>query len=156
MGTTEDGTCNGLFPELIIQGFLKNILYSFKEFLSHQRKMKYDPCGSGENGRSKENLCRWNSCTDEEQGSDESIEHLCLDHLRTQDHCFKWQGCYLRFQTFEELTGHLSEGHIRDGQKRCDQGCPFTQRQKIGGNNNNNNNNNNWGGSGGGYRGNSQ
>ncbi|RHZ81686.1 hypothetical protein Glove_117g362 [Diversispora epigaea] len=56
--------------------------------------MKYDPCVSGENGRSKENLCRWNSCTDEEEDSDELIEHLCLDHLRTQDQCFKWQGCF--------------------------------------------------------------
>ncbi|RHZ80761.1 hypothetical protein Glove_132g104 [Diversispora epigaea] len=89
--------------------------WTSSEFLSHQRKMKYDPCGRGENGRSKENLCRWNSCTDEEEGSDELIEHLGLDHLRTQDHCFKWQGCYLRFQTFEELTGHFSEGHIGDG-----------------------------------------
>ncbi|RHZ83601.1 hypothetical protein Glove_90g34 [Diversispora epigaea] len=45
---------------------------------------------------------------------DKLIKHLCLDHLKTHDHCFKWQGCYLRFQTFEELTEYLSEGHIGD------------------------------------------
>ncbi|CAG8776091.1 8084_t:CDS:2, partial [Racocetra fulgida] len=27
-------------------------------------------------------------------------------------HGCKWQGCYLRFETHEELTGHVSEGHI--------------------------------------------
>ncbi|RHZ71548.1 hypothetical protein Glove_256g75 [Diversispora epigaea] len=58
------------------------------------------------------NLCRWDSCIKEEEGSDESTINLYKDHSRTQDHCCKWYVCYLRLQPFEELTGHLNEGHI--------------------------------------------
>ncbi|CAG8636532.1 24835_t:CDS:2, partial [Racocetra persica] len=54
-------------------------------------------------------------------------------------HGCKWQGCYLRFETYEELTGHVSEGHIGCGRsqyvcywERCDRnGRPFSQRQKV-------------------------
>ncbi|KAI9199621.1 uncharacterized protein BJ171DRAFT_427485 [Polychytrium aggregatum] len=104
------------------------------------------PYGPIENpSRSFYHVCRWALCTLRSFFSiDELVRHLCNDHLpsgtsNSKPHGCLWDACSERFNTFDELTDHLSEHHIGNGSsvyvckwKDCERhGKPFAQRQKI-------------------------
>ncbi|KNC98407.1 uncharacterized protein SPPG_06111 [Spizellomyces punctatus DAOM BR117] len=89
--------------------------------------------------------CKWALCSLSSFFSvDDLIQHLCSDHLaiskgNMRPHGCLWLGCAHRFETFDELTDHVSEDHIGSGQheyvcmwENCDRnGKPFNQRQKV-------------------------
>lgn len=83
--------------------------------------------------------CRWGPCTVTVDASDALFNHLS-DHLGQRFlHICGWTNCNQRFETFDELTGHLSEDHVGTGKSRywCEwqechrNGKSFTQRQKV-------------------------
>ncbi|KAI8914755.1 hypothetical protein DFJ77DRAFT_463189 [Powellomyces hirtus] len=89
--------------------------------------------------------CKWALCSLSTFFSvDDLFEHLCSDHLAIKGtvglpHGCMWLGCAQRFETFDELTNHLSEEHIGSGHseyvcmwENCERnGKPFSQRQKV-------------------------
>ncbi|RKO87845.1 hypothetical protein BDK51DRAFT_35326, partial [Blyttiomyces helicus] len=93
--------------------------------------------------------CKWALCTLTSFFSvDELIQHVCSDHLAgltnraavaAKLHGCAWLECEMRYETFDELTDHVSEDHIGSGYseyicrwEKCERnGKPFTQRQKV-------------------------
>ncbi|KAJ3038289.1 zinc-finger protein [Rhizophlyctis rosea] len=99
-------------------------------------------------GSSFYHACRWALCSLTSFFSvDELMQHLCADHLelkhdpeeQVKPHGCLWSKCGARFETFDELTDHVSENHIGSGRSEylcgwinCDRnGKPFSQRQKV-------------------------
>ncbi|ORY93598.1 hypothetical protein BCR43DRAFT_444598 [Syncephalastrum racemosum] len=89
--------------------------------------------------RSVDIHCRWGPCTVTVDASEALFNHLS-DHLGQRFlHICGWVNCGQRFETFDELTGHLSEDHVGTGKSRylCEwqechrNGKSFTQRQKV-------------------------
>ncbi|KAI9023552.1 hypothetical protein CLU79DRAFT_701387 [Phycomyces nitens] len=89
-------------------------------------------------GRTIDLKCHWESCTVSTEDSNDLFNHL-TKHLGQFLHYCRWLNCRDRFETFDELTGHLSDTHVGSGRseyicrwEKCDrEGKVFSQRQKV-------------------------